>query len=108
MKTELFGDEGKVGELARLHPGGSGVGWGNPSSGCRRFSVFWEEGLDLVCGEAAVGDLLQVVGEIMSDVGPARLALASTDMMAATRARMFWVHNCIQSLRPKAIGPVPS
>ncbi len=58
----------KIGRIGRSHPAESGVGWGNPSSGCPRFSVFWEEDLDLVCGEAAVGELLQVVGEIASDV----------------------------------------
>jgi hypothetical protein len=64
MKTQLCGAAGKVGEWAWSHPGGIGVGRWNPCSGCRRFPVFWQEGMDLVCGEAAVGKFPQVVAEI--------------------------------------------
>ena len=52
MKTQLSGDEGRVGEWAWLDLAGIGVGGWNPSSGYRRFPVFWQEGMDLVCGEA--------------------------------------------------------
>ena len=48
MKQQLSGDEEKVGEWAWSHPAGSGVSGWNPSLGCRRFSVFWQEGMDLV------------------------------------------------------------
>ena len=74
MKTQLSGDEGRVGEWAWSQPAVMGVmgvmcvgGW-NPSSGCRRFPVFWQEGMDLVCGKAAVGEFLQAVAEIEADV----------------------------------------
>ena len=68
MKTQLSGDEGRVGEWAWSQPAGIGVGEWNPSSGYRRFPVFREEGMDLVCGEAAVGEFLQAVAEIEADV----------------------------------------
>ena len=45
-----------------------GVGGWNPTSGCRRFRVFWQEGMDLVCGKTAVGEFLQAVAEIEADV----------------------------------------
>ena len=48
MKTQLSGDEGRVGEWAWSQPAGIGVGEWNPSSGYRRFPVFWQEGMDLV------------------------------------------------------------
>ena len=48
MKTQLSGGEGKVGEWAWSHLAGIGVGGWNSSSGCRRFPVFWQEGMDLV------------------------------------------------------------
>jgi hypothetical protein len=48
MKTQLSGDEGRVGEWAWSHLAGIGVGGWNSSSGCRRFPVFWQEGMDLV------------------------------------------------------------
>ena len=48
MKTQLSGDEGRVGEWAWLDLAGIGVGGWNPSSGYRRFPVFWQEGMDLV------------------------------------------------------------
>ncbi len=68
MKQRLYGDAGKVGEWAWSHPGGIGVGGRNSSSSCRRFPVFWQEGRDLVCGKAAVGEFLQTVAEIEADV----------------------------------------
>ena len=68
METQLSGDEGRVGEWAWSHLAGIGVGGWNSSSGCRRFPVFWQEGMDLVCGEAAVGEFLQAVAEIEADV----------------------------------------
>jgi hypothetical protein len=68
MKTQLCGDEGRVGELAWSHPAVIGVSGWNPSSGCRRFPVFWQEGMDLVCGKAAVGEFLQALAEIEVDV----------------------------------------
>ena len=48
MQQQLSGDVGKVSEWVWSHPAGIGVGEGNPSSGCRRFPVFWQEGMDLV------------------------------------------------------------
>ena len=48
MKTQLSGDEGRVGEWAWSQPAEIGVGGWNPSSGDRRFPVFREEGMDLV------------------------------------------------------------
>ena len=68
MKTQLSGDEGRVGEWAWSQPAGIGVGGWNPSSGYRRFPGFWQEGMDLVCGKAAVGEFLQAVAEIEADV----------------------------------------
>jgi hypothetical protein len=40
MKQRLYGDAGRVGELAWSHPAGIGLGGWNPSSDCRRFPVF--------------------------------------------------------------------
>ena len=48
MKQRVYGDAGRVGELAWSHPAGIGLGGWNPSSDCRRFPVFREEGMDLV------------------------------------------------------------
>ena len=41
MQQQLSGDVGKVSEWVWSHPAGIGVGEGNPSSGCRKFPVFW-------------------------------------------------------------------
>ncbi len=69
-KQQLRGDEGKVGEWACSHRAGRDVrGW-NPSSDCRRLPVFRDEGVDLVCGEGVIGELLQAVVEVEADVEP--------------------------------------
>ena len=68
MKQRLYGDAGKVEERAWSHLAGISVGGWPPSSGSRRFPVFRQDGMDLVCGKAAVGEFLQAAAEIKADV----------------------------------------
>ncbi len=69
-KQQLRRDEGKAGEWAWSQRAGRGMrGW-NLNSDCRRLRVFRDEGVDLVCGEGAIGELLQTVVETEADVEP--------------------------------------
>ena len=98
MKTQLSGDEGREGEWAWSHLAGIGVGGWNSSSGCRRFPVFWQEGMDLVCGKAAVGELLQAVAEIETDVETGSLGAGEHGHDGGDGWPLFWVPKYIQFL----------
>ena len=43
-------------------------GWVELEFRLSEVSSFWQEGMDLVCGKAAVGEFLQAVAEIEADV----------------------------------------
>jgi len=93
----------------------NGVGGGVSGSGVLSFPVFRQEGMDLVGGEGAVGELFQALGQVEAEVeagalgagqyghdgGDGRTAVLGSQMHPVFAAQGDWSHGVLtRSARP--------